>query len=131
MSLLASPVRRFEDSEKGPGPLWLWQVPGQSDFLCLGKAAFLLPNLGTSLGKSLLVNGVETCVSGEAWPAMLHCRCQSQRTPHWAAYFPHWVSADAHVVSEFLTSRLGREACIFVWIFQAGEWQVGCWTYLA
>lgn len=32
------------NSEKKDGPLWLWQVPGQSDFLCPRKAAFLLPN---------------------------------------------------------------------------------------
>lgn len=45
--------------------------------------------LRTSLGKSLLVNGVETeqteCVSWEAQPGMLHCRHQSQGAPQWVA----------------------------------------------
>lgn len=44
---------------------------------------------------------------------MLHCRRQSQGAPHWVAYFPHWVSADAHVASEFPTSGLGRGAWHF------------------
>lgn len=39
-----SPTWRSQNSETRDGPLWLWQVPGQSDFLCPRKAAFLLPN---------------------------------------------------------------------------------------
>lgn len=62
---------------------------------------------------------------------MLHCRRQSQGAPHWVAYFPHWVSADAHVAASLQLLGWGGRPGIFVWIFQAGEWQLSCWTYLA
>lgn len=67
---------------------------------CLDKVTFFVPGklpyscpinlVRTSLGKSPLVNGVETertemCVSWEAQPGMLHCRLQSQGAPHWVS----------------------------------------------
>lgn len=84
----------------------------------------------TSLGKSQLVNGVEAeriemCVSWEAQPGMLHCRCQSQVAPNWVAQFPHWVSAVdlALQVSFQLLGWRGRLG-LFAWFFLAGELQL-------
>lgn len=97
-----SPTWRSQNSETRDGPLWLWQVPGQSDFLCPRKAAFLLPNEpGEGLPawgnlRLLMVwrRSRQRCVC----PGRLSLECftagaNHRWPPHWVAYFPHWVSA--------------------------------------